>query len=148
MRREREIGFVIRRLNNAIKRDVEKSKDELQVEQIKGINGWVISYFYENRDKDIFQRDFEEKFSIRGSTASRMLKTMEQKGFIERQSVANDARLKKIVLTEKAIKQHNIIMNDIIKREKRLKNGIDEEELDVFFKVMNKLTANMEEEND
>ena len=148
MRREREIGFVIRRLNNAIKRDVEKSKDELQVEEIKGINGWVISYFYENRDKDIFQRDFEEKFSIRGSTASRMLKTMEQKGFIERQSVANDARLKKIVLTEKAIKQHNIIMNDIIKREKRLKNGIDEEELDVFFKVMNKLTANMEEEND
>lgn len=148
MRREREIGFVIRRLNNAIKRDVEKSKDELQVEQIKGINGWVISYFYENRDKDIFQRDFEEKFSIRGSTASRMLKTMEQKGFIERQSVANDARLKKIVLTEKAIKQHNIIMNDIIKREKKLKNGIDEEELDVFFKVMNKLTANMEEEND
>ena len=127
MRREREIGFVIRRLNNAIKRDVEKSKDELQVEEIKGINGWVISYFYENRDKDIFQRDFEEKFSIRGSTASRMLKTMEQKGFIERQSVANDARLKKIVLTEKAIKQHNIIMNDIIKREKRLKNGIDEE---------------------
>lgn len=148
MRREREIGFVIRRLNNAIKRDVEKSKDELQVEEIKGINGWVISYFYENRDKDIFQRDFEEKFSIRGSTASRMLKNMEQKGFIERQSVANDARLKKIVLTEKAIKQHNIIMNDIIKREKRLKNGIDEEELDVFFKVMNKLTANMEEEND
>ncbi len=148
MRREREIGFVIRRLNNAIKRDVEKSKDELQVEEIKGINGWVISYFYENRDKDIFQRDFEEKFSIRGSTASRMLKTMEQKGFIERQCVANDARLKKIVLTEKAIKQHNIIMNDIIKREKRLKNGIDEEDLDVFFKVMNKLTANMEEEND
>ncbi len=148
MRREREIGFVIRRLNNAIKRDVEKSKDELQVEKIKGINGWVISYFYENRDKDIFQRDFEEKFSIRGSTASRMLKTMEQKGFIERQSVANDARLKKIVLTEKAIKQHNIIMNDIIKREKRLKNGIGEEDLDVFFKVMNKLTANMEEEND
>ena len=148
MRREREIGFVIRRLNNAIMRDVEKSKDELQVEQIKGINGWVISYFYENRDKDIFQRDFEEKFSIRGSTASCMLKTMEQKGFIERQSVANDARLKKIVLTEKAIKQHNIIMNDIIKREKKLKNGIDEEELDVFFKVMNKLTANMEEEND
>lgn len=148
MPREKEIGFVIRRLNNAIKRDVEKSKSELQIEHIKGINGWVINYFYENRDKDIFQRDFEEKFSIRGSTASRMLKTMEQKGFIERQSVENDARLKKIVLTEKAIKQHNIIMNDIIKREERLKSGISEEELNVFFEVMKKLTENMEANND
>ena len=77
-----------------------------------------------------------------------MLKTMEQKGFIERQSVENDARLKKIVLTEKAIKQHNIIMNDIIKREERLKSGISEEELNVFFEVMKKLTENMEANND
>ena len=82
MLRDKEIGFVIRILNNAIKRDVEKSRNILQVEHIKGINGWAIHYFYENRDNDIFQRDFEEKFSIRGSTASRMLKTMEQKGFI------------------------------------------------------------------
>ncbi len=148
MLRDKEIGFVIRTLNNAIKRDVEKSRSKILTEDIKGINGWAIHYFYENRDKDIFQRDFEEKFSIRGSTASRMLKNMEQKGFIERISVENDARLKKIVLTEKAINQHNIIMNDIIKREKRLKNGISSEELEIFFKVMKKLTANMEEEND
>ncbi len=148
MLRDKEIGFVSRILNNAIKRDVEKSKNILQVEHIKGINGWAIHYFYENRDNDIFQRDFEEKFSIRGSTASRMLKTMEQKGFIERISVENDARLKKIVLTEKAINQHNLIINDITKREKRLRNGISETELETFFSVMKRLTANMEEEND
>lgn len=111
---------------------------------MKGVNGWAISYFYQNRDKDIFQKDFEKNFSIRGSTASKILKTMEQKELIQRVSVSNDARCKKIVLTEKAIDLHLKIVNEIENREKRLRNGITEEELKVFFEVMKKLSANME----
>lgn len=148
MQRENEVGFAVRRLFNAIKRDIENSREKAGIEHIKGINGWAINYFYENREKDIFQRDFEEKFSIRGSTASRMLKTMEQNGFIERVSVESDARLKKIVLTEKAIENHKKIIANIQKREERLKKGISDNDLKVFFNVMNRLTANMEEQND
>lgn len=148
MQRENEIGFVVRRLFNAIKRDIEKRSEQEGIEHVKGVNGWAISYFYDNRDKDIFQRDFEGKFSIRRSTASIMLKTMEQKGFIERVSVESDARLKKIVLTDKAIENHKRIIASIEKREERLRKGISENELEVFFDVMEKLTANLEEEND
>lgn len=148
MDRKNDIGFLVRLLSNAIKRDVEKEKNNLGIESVKGINGWVIDYFYENRNKDIYQRDFEERFSIRRSTASRMLKTMEQKGFIERISVESDARLKKIVITEKATENHKRIMESIKKREKRLRKGITEQELETFFSVMKKLTANMEDQND
>ncbi|MBO5019141.1 MAG: MarR family transcriptional regulator [Clostridia bacterium] len=148
MGRDNEIGFAVRRLFNAIKRDIESSNEKEGIEHIKGINGWAISYFYDNRDKDIFQRDFEERFAIRGSTASRMLKTMEQKGFIERLAVKNDARLKKIVITDKAIENHERIIASIKKREERLKSGINEDEIEIFFNVMKKLTANMEAEND
>lgn len=148
MRRDNEIGFAVRRLFNAIKRDIESSNENEGIEHIKGINGWAISYFYDNRDKDVFQRDFEEKFSIRRSTASRMLKTMEQKGFIERVSVTSDARLKKIVLTNKAIENHERIIKSIKKREEKLKQGLSDSELKTFFDVMKKLTANMEENND
>lgn len=148
MSRVNEIGFAVRRLSNAIKRDIDVSSEKEGIEHIKGINGWAISYFYDNREKDVFQRDFEEKFAIRRSTASRMLKTMEQKGFIERVSVSSDARLKKIVLTDKAIENHERIIKSIKKREERLKLGISESELKVFFEVMKKLTANMEENND
>ena len=77
-----------------------------------------------------------------------MLKTMEQKGFIERLAVKNDARLKKIVLTDKAIENHERIIASIKKREERLKSGINEDEIEIFFNVMKKLTANMEAEND
>ncbi len=148
MERSNEIGFAVRRLSNAIRRDVEKEQESMGIKKLKGINGWAIGYFFENRDKDVFQRDFEEKFSIRRSTASRMLKTMEEKGFIERVSVENDARLKKIVLTEQAIENHKKIIESIKAREECLKKGIPESELKIFFKVMEKLTANMEEQND
>ncbi len=148
MEHSNEIGFTVRRLSNAIRRDVEKAQESMGIKKLKGINGWAIGFFYENRERDVFQRDFEEKFSIRRSTASRMLKTMEQKGFIERISVENDARLKKIVLTEQAIENHKKIINNINEREKRLKNGISEAELQMFFSVMDKLIANMEGQND
>ena len=96
----------------------------------------------------VFQKDFENKFSIRPSTASNILKTMEQKGLIKRVSVESDARLKKIVLTEKAIEIHKKVVKEIENREIRLKSGISEEELQVFFSVMQKLSANMEDKND
>lgn len=148
MKRENEIGFVVRRLSNLIKRDVEKSKVRLGLDPMSDVNGWAIGYFYDNRDRDIFQKDFENKFSIRPSTASNILKTMEQKGFIERVSVEADARLKKIVLTDKAVNLHKKVIKEINDREDRLKTDILAEELEIFFRVMGKLAANMEDSND
>ena len=141
---EKHIGLEIRNLSNLIRRDVEKHADELECKPNKGVRGWAIDYFYENRDRDIFQKDFEEKFSIRRSTASNILKLMEKNGFIKRESVANDARLKKIVLTEKAVKLHHCISEDIEKRERKLRKGLTDEEIEAFFSVIQKLKANME----
>lgn len=148
MDREKDIGFSVRRLSNLIKRDVESTRIKLGIDPVKGINGWAIKYFYDNRDKDIFQKDFETEFSIRRSTASCILKTMEQKGLIERLSVESDARLKKIVLTNKAIEIHHKITEEIEHRELRLRHGIEPEDLEIFFKVMKQLSLNMEEHND
>lgn len=148
MQERKDIGFNVRMLSNLIRRDVENSRNKMGLVLPKGINGWAISYFFENREKDIFQRDFETKFSIRRSTASNILKTMEQNGFIERKSVDYDARLKKIVLTEKAIKIHKNVIADIKRREKILRKGISEKEINAFLVTLKKLSANMEENND
>ena len=148
MNRENDIGFVVRRLSNLIKRDVEKSKINLGLDPVKGVNGWAISYFYENRHRDIFQKDFENQFSIRGSTASKILKTMEKKGYIQRIAVESDARLKKIVLTESAKELHKRVISEIAAREERMRKGLSKQELDTFFNVMNKLCDNMEDKDD
>lgn len=143
---EKRIGFEMRKLNNLIKRDIEHSKF-FQYAQSTGLHGWAIGYFYENRDRDVFQRDFEEKFSIRRSTASKMLALMEKNGLIVRQSVDYDARLKKIVLTERAIELHQNITEEIAAREERMTRGLTEEELERFYQVLEKIGANLEEEN-
>lgn len=148
MQHEKNIGFNIRRLSNYIKRDIEKSSASGKIVLPKGVNGWAIHYFYDNRGKQIFQRDFEERFSIRRSTASNILKTMEQNGFIERVSVESDARLKKIILTEKAIKIHEEIMRDIERREALLKKGFTDAEIEQFLAMIDRLILNLEYEND
>lgn len=148
MKERNDIGFKVRILSNLIKRDVEKSKNELGFELPKGINGWAITYFFDNRKKDVFQKDFESEFSIRRSTASAILKTMEQNGFITRESVDYDARLKKIVLTEKAINIHKAVLNNRDEREERLRQGLTETEIENFLKTADRLIRNMEESND
>ena len=148
MKNRNEIGFKIRMLSNMIKRDVEKERNELGLTLPKGINGWAISYYFEHTNHDVFQKDFEAEFSIRRSTASNILKTMEQNGFIKRVSVEGDARLKKIILTDKAIEIHKAVLDSINKREQRLKKGLSESEINAFLKTADRLMANMEEDND
>lgn len=148
MQRENNIGFNIRRLSNYIKRDIEKSSVSQKIDLPKGVNGWAIGYFYENRENQIFQRDFENRFSIRRSTASNILKTMEQNGFIKRVSVENDARLKRIILTDKAVKIHQDIMNDITNREERMRKGFSDSEIDAFLSMINRFITNLEEQDD
>lgn len=141
---EKNIGFEIKTLSNLIRQDIERTAAVRKSGHDNGVRGWAIDYFYFNRDKDIFQKDFEEKFQIRRSTASNILKLMEENGYIKRVSVEHDARLKKIILTEKAVNVHNIIAEDIARREKQMREGISDEELEVFFSVTERLKKNLE----
>ena len=143
MEKSRQLGFEIRTLNNLIKRYFEQHKPE-EFKESTGVHGWAIRYFYENRNKDIFQRDFETRFSIRRSTATNMLKLMEKNGLICRVSVESDARLKKIVLTEKAITIHKKAIKNIEVLETLLESDITEKELDSFYVVLDKIKANLE----
>lgn len=143
MLKNRHLGFEIRTINNLIKRYFEQHKPQ-EFNESTGVHGWAIRYFYENRYKEIFQRDFESRFSIRRSTATNMLKLMEKNGIINRVSVDYDARLKKIVLTEKAIQIHKKATQNIETFEKTLRQGITDEELTSFYNVLDKIKANLE----
>ena len=145
MKKERQLGLEIRKLNNLVKRYMESKKPE-EFDKSTGVHGWAIRYFYENCDTDVFQRDFEARFSIRRSTATNMLKLMEKNGIIYREPVPYDARLKKIVLTEKAIEIHKKATKNIEMVENTLKKGITEEELIVFYNVVDKIKNNLEGE--
>jgi DNA-binding MarR family transcriptional regulator len=116
-----------------------KGKDTYTTMQI-----WIIHYLYDNQDKDVFQRDLENDFNVRRSTVSGILQNLEKKGLIQRQSVAQDARLKKITLTEKANDIYNEMLIDIISMEQLMTENITDEEWTVFYQVLEKIKQNLE----
>jgi len=73
-----------------------------------------------------------------------MLKLMETNGLITKEPVPYDARLKKIVLTDKAIEIHNQIEQNINNLEESISRGITPEETEIFYKVLDKIKANLE----
>ena len=51
--------------------------------------------------RDVYQRDIEQWFNIRRSSVTALLQGMAQDGFITRCAVEKDARLKRLVATDK-----------------------------------------------
>ena len=147
MEEKRAIGLELRRLNILVKRFIENNRPR-ELDEYTSVHGWALRYFYENRDRDVFQKDFEAYFSIRRSTATKILQLMEKNEFILRESVPYDARLKKIVLTEKAVRLYKMILADIDKNEKLFVRGISDEELEAFFATLDKIKANLEVKDD
>ena len=92
---------------------------------------------------DVFQRDVENEFDIRRSTATGMLKLMEKNGLIKREAVSYDARLKRIVLTDKALGLHNQIISVLKSVENQLAAHLTEDEINTFFSVMEKISDNI-----
>lgn len=147
MEKEKQIHFQIHRTSRLIKRYIDNSHTKSYVDNVTGNHGYIIGYIYENRDRDVFQRDIEKEFNLRGSTVTNMLNLMEKNGLIERKSVDGDRRLKKIALTDKAIEIQQLVINDFEKLEKTISKGIDEKDAEVFFSVLDKINSNIKEES-
>lgn len=139
------IGREIKILSNIIKRKIDSAAVFAQNQEVTGMHGWIIGYLYRNREQgDIFQRDIEAEFSIRRSTATGMLQLMEKNDLIIREAVNYDARLKKLVLTPKAIAIHEEVLRVMWDLEEQLALGLTKEEIEVFFATIRKMKANIE----
>ncbi|MDO4155218.1 MAG: MarR family transcriptional regulator [Oscillospiraceae bacterium] len=113
-------------------------------EQLTGMHGWLIHFLYMRQDTPVYQRDIEKTFSIRRSTVTATLNRMEENGLIVRESVPEDARLKRIVLTEKAISLHLSLEHEHARFEQVLTDGISPEELAQFQKTLTIMCQNLE----
>ena len=99
----------------------------------------------ETMHREVYQKDIEEEFQIRKSTATGILQLMEKNGFISRESSKKDARLKRIVPTPKAEALRPEILEHIRDTEKRLIQGIDQEDVKICRKVLVQMIQNLAE---
>ncbi len=139
----RAIGHEIHVLSKRISRFIDNSPVKMQIEDATGNNIWIIAFIARHSDTDVFQRDLEKQFGITRSTASKVVTLMERKGFLERKSVLGDARLKKLVLTERSWEVLDCIDAELVAIEAGLSKGFTPEELDQFFDYMHRVQENI-----
>lgn len=142
----RHLGLEVHRLERLMARRRGCSAAHQDADRQTGMHGYLIRYLYENQERDVFQRDIEKAFSISRSMVTVTLQLMEKNGLIRRESVVQDARLKRIVLTQKAKDLHRQIEADILAFESNLARGISEEEQEVFLRVAKKMQENLRED--
>ena len=139
------IGFIVRSLDNMMMRNAVGDEKSGKKGMIPVMQGWIIGYLYDHKEEEIFQRDIEAEFYIARSTVTCLVKQMEQKGYIARVAVERDCRLKRLCLLEKGEKLHECFLQNIDNVEKKVREGIDEEELQTFFKVAKQIRENLEQ---
>ena len=93
----------------------------------------------EEEGRCVFQREIEDIFRIKRSSVTSVLQTLEKKGLIIRESIPEDARVKKLVLTEKAKKMQVCTYHTLENMEREMRSLFTEEEFEQFLDYMNRI---------
>ncbi len=70
---------------------------------------------------------------------TRMLKTMEDKGYLYRQADASDGRVMRIFLTEEGKKKRELAKIGVVAFNKAVREIVSPEKLDIYFEVANNI---------
>ena len=92
--------------------------------------------------RDLYQKDIEEEFQIRKPTVTGILQLMEKNGYIYRECAKQDARLKRILPTEKAESLRQPILHSIEEDEAAMIRGIPKEDVELCKQVLWQMCAN------
>lgn len=139
---EFKVGMYIRTLSNLIKKRIDHLSKETG---LTGFQGYLIGYLIaETARRDVFQRDVEKHMEISRASVTSVLQLLEKNGFIRRESVLDDARLKKIVVTEKGVRVDAQIKATLDDLEVSLREGISQEEFEIFQSVMQRIKMNLD----
>jgi len=144
---QRHIGRELHRLDNCIGRYLCKYSSACKhKDEVTGTNMRIIRFLKANEHRNIYQKDVEKEFGITRSTASRVLMLMEEKNLVKRLSVEQDARLKKLVLTEKSMQMGEVMRQIGEQTDRKLLEGFSEEEREQRYGFIDRMVENVSRE--
>jgi DNA-binding MarR family transcriptional regulator len=138
----KEIAKEVKSLANLLKRRLDTSISRVSTDNITSVQVLILGFINES-EHDVYQKDIEKQFDIRRSTVTNILHGLEKQELIIRESVNNDARLKKIILTSKSKDILNNLNDEVIKTQQLLIKDIPENDLETYFKVIKKMKENL-----
>lgn len=143
IKRSETIGYKIRLLHNQLHKNMEAKREENE-DNLTGMQRWTLGFLKDHADREVYQRDIEEAFSVSRATASNMLAVMERKGLIERAAVSHDARLKRLMLTDRAAALLDGAERDIREMEARLTAGLSAEDVEHLKRCLDQMLQNLD----
>jgi len=138
----KNIGLEIRIVSNLIYNRM--NRQTMEAENVSVHQCLILQHLLRHENSAVYQKDIEELFSIRRSTANRMLRTLEERGLIQRLQSPDDARKNTLLLTDMgktACQNLNLRMEVLLKE---LIGDIETKELEEFQTTLRKLWHNVE----
>jgi len=125
---------------------VEKVAKEQGIEFMAGPQGQVLRIVTcrAEEGKETLIKDIEQELDISKSVASNLMKRMERNGFIQLETSQRDKRAKYIRLTAQSQENMRKIRDFFDEMDRRLLEGISEQELLIFSQVLTKFYQNIE----
>lgn len=106
----------------------------------------VIVYLLRNTDRKVSTKELLDDLSLSPSTMAGILKRLEQKNLISRETDSKDSRKILISLTEQGIATENHLRINALKTENVITKGMSETEINEFNRLLNIAVENVNDE--
>ncbi len=140
MQKTDHIGPILRMIHTAIDQQLSNRAQEMD---LTSAQLFVLHFINLNGDKDVFQKDIEERFELSHATVSGLIARLESKGFLQCVPSASDKRYKKLCVTQKARCCEEQMHISIEQTEKQLLNDFSEEDKQLLKKYLDKMLLNL-----
>ena len=137
--------LVLKRFGHQVHLMVQKEAKRCGIEFMGVPQGQVLRFlgWREHEQELTLIKDIEQELNISKSVASNLVKRMVQNGLVELEANPSDKRAKFVRLTDKARSQMKHVKAFFERIDKQLMEGIDEDELLIFEKVLAQLQENI-----
>lgn len=137
------LGLALQRVQNTFNRNVDHFARKMG---LTGTQMLIIEYLASfSLKRPIYQKDIEHEFNIRKSTATNILRLMEQKNLISKVVNSQDTRFKEIRLTEKAIRLEKAITNYFVESEQETEKILGTDSKQKLLNMLLKLDSTLSE---
>ena len=125
-----QTGKKINQISNRLRR---RSRAIQETIGISGAQGNILNYILvESQNRSVYQKDIEQEFGLRPSTATETLKSLEKNGLIKRETDPNDEQIEAVLKSE------------IEESETILLQGVTKEERQEFLRIAEKMLQNLD----
>ena len=103
----------------------------------------ILKYILDHKEEVVCGKDLENYLHVSKATISEVLMAMEKSAIIKRISIPDDARAKRIVLTDTSLERFQELEKNFQSINDELLHGVSKKELECFLNVLQKMKNNI-----